>query len=135
MHAHREILALDKRRGDVARIRVAANRRADGALELRRRVPPVLAWYTHGAGNMYRLDQAGTLHDLTGDPSTDPDEPLDLPVDQPLEAELRILEDHGSSETLIADRLERLAKASGRISAPSLSIDAITREDLYEERQ
>ncbi len=34
----------------------------------------------------------------------------------------------------IKERLERLAKATGRIEGPSVSLEALRRENLYEER-
>lgn len=66
-----------------------------------------------------------------------PDEPVDLPVDQPLELELKLLESEDTEllrNLLIEERLKRLAKASGRIQGPSIPLESLRRENLYEER-
>jgi hypothetical protein len=39
-----------------------------------------------------------------------------------------------ADELTIAQRLERLAAASGRLPGPNLPIEALRRETLYEER-
>jgi hypothetical protein len=66
-----------------------------------------------------------------------PDEPVDLPVDQPLEVELKPIvaeEDRSQRELSIEERLRRLEQAGGRISGPSIPLEALRRENLYEER-
>jgi hypothetical protein len=66
-----------------------------------------------------------------------PDEPVDLPVDQPLEVELKPIEaevDRSQRELSIEERLRRLEQTAGRISGPSIPLDALRRENLYEER-
>jgi hypothetical protein len=66
-----------------------------------------------------------------------PDEPLDLPVDQPLEVVLEPVVEAGSessSQQTIKERLERLRQATGIISGPSIPLEALRRENLYEER-
>ncbi len=62
-----------------------------------------------------------------------PDEPVDLPVNQRLEVEMKPIEDD-TSASAIAERLRRLAQASGRIAGPVVPLDALRRESLYEER-
>jgi hypothetical protein len=62
-----------------------------------------------------------------------PEEPVDLPPDQELEVELRPIPAPPDAAT-IADRLQRLAAASGRIVGPVLSDEALRRENLYEDR-
>ena len=62
-----------------------------------------------------------------------PDEPLELPENQPLKVELHLMEGKARSEA-IDERLKRLANASGRIVGPSLPLEALRRENLYEER-
>ena len=66
-----------------------------------------------------------------------PDETVHLPVDQPLVLEVKPLAsapEPSADELTIAERLERLAKASGRLSGPSIPAEALRRENLYEER-
>ena len=66
-----------------------------------------------------------------------PDEPVDLPVDQALEVELRPITYLAGSDykkLSIAERLERLARATGCISGPTIPDEALRRENLYEER-
>ena len=59
-----------------------------------------------------------------------PEEPFDLP----LELELRVLEPMSPPE-VIRDRLARLAKATGHIKdAPHVPLEALRRENLYDER-
>lgn len=62
-----------------------------------------------------------------------PDEPLELPENQPLKVELHLIEGKAISET-IEERLKRLANASGRIVGPAVPLEALRRENLYEER-
>jgi hypothetical protein len=62
-----------------------------------------------------------------------PNKPLELPVNQRLEVELHLLED-STAENTIEERLKRLANASGRIVEPSIPLEALRRENLYEER-
>src|SRR5438552_18683063 len=66
-----------------------------------------------------------------------PDETVNLPVDQPLVLEVKSLAsapELPADELTIAQRLERLAKASGRLSGPNIPAEALRRENLYEER-
>lgn len=66
-----------------------------------------------------------------------PDEPIDLPVDQPLEVELKplVAEDAETPRVLsIEETRKRLAQATGRITGPSIPLEALRRENLYEER-
>ena len=66
-----------------------------------------------------------------------PDETVNLPVDQPLLLEVKSLAsapELSADEIMIAQRLERLAKASGRLSGPSIPAEVLRRENLYEER-
>ena len=66
-----------------------------------------------------------------------PDETVDLPVDQPLVLEVKPLaseQEPAADELAIAQRLERLAKASGRPSGPNIPDEALRREHLYEEQ-
>jgi hypothetical protein len=66
-----------------------------------------------------------------------PDEPVELPVNQPLKVELTLCpaaQEELPDQAVIADRLKRLAAASGRISGPSIPLEALRRENLYEER-
>jgi predicted DNA-binding antitoxin AbrB/MazE fold protein len=66
-----------------------------------------------------------------------PDEPVDLPVGQPLEVELRLIPteiERSQDELSIEERQRRLAQASGRISGPLIPLEALRRENLYEER-
>lgn len=64
-----------------------------------------------------------------------PDEPLDLPVDLPLQVQLIGPEEsQEASADQIADRLQRLARLAGSVSAPAPSSDALRRENLYDER-
>jgi hypothetical protein len=66
-----------------------------------------------------------------------PDEPVDLPVDQPLEVELKPIagvEEFAHSQLSKEERLRRHALASGRIKGPSIPLEALRRENLYEER-
>jgi hypothetical protein len=63
-----------------------------------------------------------------------PDEPIDLPVNQPLEVELKPLatEEAGTRDGLsIEERRKRLAQATGRITGPSIPLEALRRENLY----
>jgi hypothetical protein len=66
-----------------------------------------------------------------------PDETVDLPVDQPLVLEVKPLasrQEPPADERTIAERLERLAGAAGRLSGPNIPSEALRRENLYEER-
>jgi hypothetical protein len=69
-----------------------------------------------------------------------PEEPVDLPVGQSLEVELKLvptletLEGSDYQKLSIEERLERLARATGRISGPAIPLEALRRENLYEER-
>ncbi len=65
-----------------------------------------------------------------------PDEPVDLPVDLPLRVELTAAppDRKGADRTAIEDRLRRLAKATGCLSAPPIEPEWLRREHLYDER-
>jgi hypothetical protein len=66
-----------------------------------------------------------------------PDGTVDLPVDQPLVLEVKPLasgQEPAVDDLTIAERLERLARASGRLSGPNIPAEALRRENLYEER-
>ena len=66
-----------------------------------------------------------------------PDETVNLPVDQPLLLEVKSMAsapELSADEITIAQRLERLAKASGRLSGPNIPAEVLRRENLYEER-
>jgi hypothetical protein len=66
-----------------------------------------------------------------------PDETVHLPVDQPLVLEVRPLAsapEPSADELTIAQRLDRLTAASGRLSGPSTPAEALRCENLYEER-
>ncbi|MDQ3813577.1 MAG: hypothetical protein M3347_06465 [Armatimonadota bacterium] len=69
-----------------------------------------------------------------------PDEPVDLPLNQPLIVELKLEEMSSDSSTeanqerIIEERLRRLREATGRIQAPEIPLEALRRENLYEER-
>lgn len=65
------------------------------------------------------------------------DEPVDLPVDQPLELQWRLLPGASKpavSPEVIEERKRRLAQASGRIIGPSIPLEALRRENLYDDR-
>ena len=62
-----------------------------------------------------------------------PDESVNLPVDQPLVLEVKPLAsapELSPDELTIAERLKRLALASGRLSGPAIPADALRRENL-----
>ena len=63
-----------------------------------------------------------------------PDESVDLPVDSPLEVSLSALPGNGAQagEQVIQERLRRLARATGCLSAPTIPAEALRRESLYE---
>jgi hypothetical protein len=66
-----------------------------------------------------------------------PDEPLDLPVGQELEVDLRrtpVAEERLERDAVIKERLRRFAQAAGRIKGPSIPLEALRRENLYEEK-
>jgi hypothetical protein len=66
-----------------------------------------------------------------------PDEPVDLPVGRWLEVQVRPLatEDASHQEVLsIEEKLRRLDQVTGWISGPSIPLEALRRENLYEER-
>jgi len=66
-----------------------------------------------------------------------PDEPVDLPVGRWLEVQVRPLatEDASHQEVLsIEEKLRRLDQITGWISGPSIPLEALRRENLYEER-
>ncbi len=64
-----------------------------------------------------------------------PDEPVDIPVDQPLRIQLEAAPEEGIPDrAVIEERLRRLARTTGCISAPSIPLEALRRENLYEER-
>jgi hypothetical protein len=66
-----------------------------------------------------------------------PDEPLDLQVDQPLVVEVRVpkLEPVPTPPEVIQERLQRLQRAIGHIkNAPEIPLEALRRENLYDER-
>jgi hypothetical protein len=67
--------------------------------------------------------------------------PLDLPVGLPMELELKVpaFQDLPSEEPVpeevIRDRLRRLAAATGTVKGvPPIPLEALRRENLYEER-
>ncbi len=61
-----------------------------------------------------------------------PDEPVQLPINQPLAITLT---EFSTSEVddLIQTRLARLRASSGRIDGPAIPLDALRRENLYED--
>jgi hypothetical protein len=63
-----------------------------------------------------------------------PDEAVDLPVDQPLRVELSPLSvgQEPPGNGLVQDRLRRLARVTGCLSGPSVSSEALRRENLYD---
>ena len=66
-----------------------------------------------------------------------PDETVNLPVDQPLVLEVEPLasgQEPAADELTTAQRRERLAMASGRLSGSNIPAEALRRENLYEER-
>jgi hypothetical protein len=69
-----------------------------------------------------------------------PDEPVELPVDQPLEVMLEIslrASTPGRAthhQDGAAERLRRLARATGCIAGPTIPRDALRRESLYDEQ-
>jgi hypothetical protein len=66
-----------------------------------------------------------------------PDEPVDLPVGRWLEVQVRpLVTEDGSRqhEHSIEERLRRLDQVTGWISGPPIPLEALRRENLYEER-
>ena len=63
-----------------------------------------------------------------------PDEAVDLPVDSPLEVCLSATPGNGAQagDQAIQERLRRLARATGCLSAPTIPAEALRRESLYE---
>lgn len=65
-----------------------------------------------------------------------PDEPVSFPVDEPLV--IRIESGPTSpvrpDQATIHDRLARQARVTGRIAGPSIPLEALRRENLYDER-
>lgn len=63
-----------------------------------------------------------------------PDETVDLPVNSPLEVSLSPVPGNGAQagDQAIRERLRRLARATGCLSAPSIPTEALRRESLYE---
>lgn len=65
-----------------------------------------------------------------------PDEPLELPVGEPLDVLLSTAR-NGSQirpRRSAEERLRWFRSAAGRVSAPSVPDEALTRESIYEER-
>lgn len=61
-----------------------------------------------------------------------PDEPVDLPVNEPLQ--LVVSSENGSGRpSNIEDRLRALEAATGTISAPPIPLEALRRENLYDD--
>jgi len=70
-----------------------------------------------------------------------PDEPVDLPLGEPLKIRLSRLSPTGGPAIIdpmagltIEEKLERLRAASGRIAGPEIPLEALRRENLYDER-
>ena len=66
-----------------------------------------------------------------------PDEPVDLPVGRPLEIQVRPLgTEHrsGDGELSIEEKLRRLDQVTGWICGPPIPLEALRRENLYQER-
>ncbi len=64
-----------------------------------------------------------------------PDEPVELPVNQPLEITLRAATQAHAAQRQngAAERLRRLAQATGCIAGPTIPQDALRRERLYDD--
>ncbi len=64
-----------------------------------------------------------------------PDEPVDLPVNHPLEVRLESLgqELPATSGNGVAERLRALARARGCVRGPTIPLEALRRENLYDE--
>ncbi len=65
-----------------------------------------------------------------------PDEPVDLPVNRPLEVRLESLAPESSATpgNGVAERLRSLARARGCVRGPTIPLEALRRENLYDER-
>jgi hypothetical protein len=66
-----------------------------------------------------------------------PDEPVDLPVGRWLEVQVTPMETEDASRQLelpIEEKLRRLDEVTGWISGPPIPLEALRRENLYEER-
>jgi hypothetical protein len=64
-----------------------------------------------------------------------PDEPVDLPVDQPLQVELRLAEPEAASLSMEERRAALERFLSRPIHGLSIPDEALSRENLYEERR
>ncbi|MDQ3813712.1 MAG: hypothetical protein M3347_07150 [Armatimonadota bacterium] len=66
-----------------------------------------------------------------------PDEPVSLPLHQPLKVELEIEETEQVEAVKagrIAERRRRLRQATGHIKGVTIPLEALDRENFYEER-
>ena len=61
-----------------------------------------------------------------------PDEPVDLPVNEPLQVVVSA-EDRKARPSDIEERLRALEAATGTISAPPIPLEALRRENLYDD--
>ena len=63
-----------------------------------------------------------------------PDEAVDLPVNEPLQIAMTPLKDTKASTDVVGERLHRLERVIGCMTAPVPSDDSLRRENLYDER-
>ncbi len=65
-----------------------------------------------------------------------PDEPVDMPVNLPLEVRLESLAPEAApgSRDGVSERLRALARAKGCVRGPTIPLEALRRENLYDER-
>ncbi len=65
-----------------------------------------------------------------------PDEPVDLPINRPLKVRLESLapEPSAAPGNGVAERLRALGRARGCVRGPTIPLDALRRENLYDER-